>query len=86
MDNKETAQAIHDLATQGRLSPESDYAVRDSLDLVSDEEKEEHDERVKQEKEDQKEAKKEAADDDNDKDNDDKPNAAKPATGATKRS
>jgi Arc/MetJ-type ribon-helix-helix transcriptional regulator len=69
-------QAIHDLATFGHLTPESDYAVRDALDLVSDEEKEEHDERVKREQDEVKESK--------DSDDDDKPNAAK-ATGATKK-
>lgn len=79
MDNKETAQAIHDLATLGRLSSESDYAVRDTLDLVSDEEKEEHDERVKREQAEVKETAKDSDDSD-----DDKPNATK-ATGVTKK-
>jgi hypothetical protein len=36
-------QAVYELATQGRLSPETDYDVRDELDLVPDEEREAHD-------------------------------------------
>jgi hypothetical protein len=36
------AQAIYELATLGRLTPETDYVVRDELDLVSDEEREAH--------------------------------------------
>jgi hypothetical protein len=49
--DKTTAQAIHDLAMSGRLSEDVDYEVRDTLGLVSDEEKEAHDERLKAEKE-----------------------------------
>jgi hypothetical protein len=37
-------QAVHELATRGRLSPETDYAVRDELDLVAEEEREAHEE------------------------------------------
>jgi hypothetical protein len=44
-----TAQALHDLQQTGRLSAEVDYEVRDTLDLVSEEEAEAHDERVKRE-------------------------------------
>jgi hypothetical protein len=36
-------QAVHELATLGRLTPETDYDVRDELDLVPDDEREAHD-------------------------------------------
>lgn len=49
--DKTTAQALYDLQQHGRLSADVDYEVRDTLDLVSDEEKEAHKEQEKQEKE-----------------------------------
>lgn len=37
-------QGVYELAKHGRLTPETDYAIRDELDLVSDEERKAHDE------------------------------------------